>query len=40
MAKDNATFTVELLSEDIAKLEDLVDDFLDMARCRRATRAI
>jgi hypothetical protein len=31
MAKDNTTFTVELLSQDIAKLEDLVDDFLDMA---------
>ena len=31
MAKDNASFSVDLLSTDIAKLEDLVDDFLDMA---------
>jgi len=31
MARDNATFSVELLSADISKLEDLVDDFLDMA---------
>ena len=31
MAQDNASFTVDLLSTDIAKLEDLVDDFLDMA---------
>ena len=31
MAKDNASFSVDLLSTDIAKMEDLVDDFLDMA---------
>ena len=32
MAHDNASFSVDLLSKDIAKLEDLVDDFLDMAQ--------
>ena len=32
MAQDNASFSVDLLSSDIAKLEDLVDDFLDMAQ--------
>jgi hypothetical protein len=31
MAKDNPSFSVELLSEDVGKLEDLVDDFLDLA---------
>lgn len=31
MAADNPSFTVELLSADLSKLEDLVDDFLDLA---------
>jgi hypothetical protein len=31
MAQDNASFTVDLLSNDLTKLEDLVDDFLDLS---------
>lgn len=31
MAQDNPSFTVELLRDDVNKLEDLVDDFLDLA---------
>lgn len=31
LARDNPSFTVDLLRSDIDKLEDLVDDFLDLA---------
>lgn len=31
LARDNPSFTVDLLRNDIDKLEDLVDDFLDLA---------
>lgn len=31
LAEDNPSFTVDLLREDVNKLEDLVDDFLDLA---------
>jgi hypothetical protein len=31
MAQDNPSFRVELLSTELGKLEDLVDDFLDLA---------
>ncbi|MCS6913874.1 MAG: hypothetical protein RMK29_03590 [Myxococcales bacterium] len=31
LAEDNPSFTVELLREDVNKLEDLVEDFLDLA---------
>lgn len=31
LAKDNPSFSVELLRNDLHKLEDLVDDFLDLA---------
>lgn len=31
MASDNPTFSVDLLREDVEKLEDLVDDFLELA---------
>lgn len=31
LAKDNPSFTVDLLRSDLDKLEDLIDDFLDLA---------
>jgi len=31
MAQDNTSFSVDLLSNDLTKLEDLVDDFLDLS---------
>lgn len=31
MARDNQSFSVDLLHNDLAKLDDLVDDFLDLA---------
>jgi hypothetical protein len=31
MARDNASFRVDLLRNDLGKLDDLVDDFLDLA---------
>jgi hypothetical protein len=31
MAQENPTFSVELLKDELGKLEDLVDDFLDLA---------
>lgn len=31
MARDNPSFSVDLLSHDLGKLDDLVDDFLDLA---------
>ncbi len=31
MARDNPSFSIDLLSADLTKLDDLVDDFLDLA---------
>ena len=31
MARDNASFSVDLLANDLTKLDDLVDDFLDLS---------